>query len=97
MPSRFSCVPLCVTPLTAACQAPLSMGFPPEEYWRGLQRPPPGDRPSLGIEPESLVSPALAGGFSTTSVTGKPFKLFTRVLLSLSLYCLPHNRPKTDR
>ena len=28
---------------------------------------PPGDLPDLGIEPASLVSPALAGGFSTTS------------------------------
>ena len=30
---------------------------------------PPGDLPDPGIEPESLISPALAGGFFTTSVT----------------------------
>ena len=31
--------------------------------------PPPGDLPDLGIEPMSLISPALAGGFFTTSTT----------------------------
>ena len=33
--------------------------------------PPPGDLPDPGIEPTSLVSPALAGGFSTGGATGK--------------------------
>ena len=41
--------------------APLSMGFSRQEYWSGLSRPPPGDLPSLGIEPTSLKSLALAG------------------------------------
>ena len=31
--------------------------------------PPPGDLPTLAIEPESLMSPALAGGFFTTGAT----------------------------
>ena len=31
--------------------------------------PPPGDLPDLGIKPASLRSPALAGGFFTTSAT----------------------------
>ena len=39
------------------------MGFSRLEYWNGLPRPPPGDLPKPGIEPESLTSPALAGGF----------------------------------
>ena len=30
-------------------QAPLSMGFPKQEYWSGLPRPPPGDLPDTGI------------------------------------------------
>ena len=34
--SRFSRVQLCATPWTAACQAPLSMGFSRQEYWSGL-------------------------------------------------------------
>ena len=47
-------------------QTPLSMGFSREEYWSGLPFSPPEDLPDPGIEPTSLVSPALAGGFSTT-------------------------------
>ena len=41
------------TPWTAACQAPLSMGFSRQEYWRRLPFPPPGDLPNPGIEPGS--------------------------------------------
>ena len=33
--------------------------------------PPPGDLPDPGIKPESLMSPALTGGFFTTSITWK--------------------------
>ena len=54
------------TPWTVASQAPLSMRFPRQEYWSGLPFPPPGDLPDPGIELESPVSPALAGGFFTT-------------------------------
>ena len=52
----LSRVQLFVTPWTVARQAPLSMGFPRQEYWNGLQFPPPGDLPDPGIE---TVSPAL--------------------------------------
>ena len=54
------------TPWTVAHQAPLSLGFSRQEYWSGLPCPPPG------IEPVSLVSPALAGRFFTTELSGKP-------------------------
>ena len=67
----LSYVLLFVTPWTVDCQAPLSMEFYRQEHWSGLPFPPPGDLPNLGIEPMSLVSPALAGGFFTTSPTGK--------------------------
>ena len=40
-----------VTPLTVACQAPLSMGFSRQEYWSGLPYPSLGDLPDLGIKP----------------------------------------------
>ena len=43
------------------------MGFSRQEYWSGLPCPPPGDLPNPEIEPTSLMSPALAGGFFTTS------------------------------
>ena len=52
---------------TVAHQAPLSMGFSRQEYWSGLLCPPPGDLPDQGIEPMSLKSTALTGGFFTTS------------------------------
>ena len=51
---------------TVALQAPLSMGFSSQEHWSGLLCPPPGDLPDPGLEPRSLASPALAGGFFTT-------------------------------
>ena len=56
-------------PWTIAFQAPLSMGFPRQEYWSGLPFPSPGDLPRPGIEP---TSPALAARFFTTEPPGKP-------------------------
>ena len=47
----LSCVCLFATPWTIACQAPLSMAFPRQEYWTGLPFPSPGDLPDPGIEP----------------------------------------------
>ena len=38
-----------------------------QEYQRGLPLATPGDRPDPGIEPTSLVNPALTGGFFITS------------------------------
>ena len=37
--------------------------------------PSPGDLPNTGIEPESLVSPTLAGGFFTTASPRKPYQI----------------------
>ena len=62
-------VQLFVTPWTVAHQAPLSMEFFRQEYWSGFPFPTPGDRPNPGIKPTTLVSPALAGRFFTTSTT----------------------------
>ena len=42
---------------TVACQAPLSLGFPRQEYWSGLPFPSAGDLPNPGIKPVSLGSP----------------------------------------
>ena len=52
---------LFVNPRTVALQAPLSMGFPRQEYWNGLPFPPPGDLPDPGIKSASLMSPATPG------------------------------------
>ena len=65
----LSLVRLLAAPWTLACQAPLSMGFSRQD---GLPFPSPGDLPDPGIEPESLVSPALAGRFFTPAPPGVP-------------------------
>ena len=67
MLSHFSRVQLFVNQWTIALQAPLSMGFSRQEYWSGLPFLSSGDLPNTGIEPTPLLSPALAGGFFTTS------------------------------
>ena len=56
---RFSHVQLYVTLWTVAHQAPLSMGFPRQEYWSGLPCPSPGDLPDPRMEPLSPGAPAL--------------------------------------
>ena len=58
---------------TVARQASLSMGFSRQGYRSGLPFLIPGDLPDPGIEPVSLVSPALAGGFFTTVPLGVYF------------------------
>ena len=64
------------TPWTVALQAPQSMGSSRQEYWSRLPCSPPGDLPNAEIEPTSLLSSALIGGFFTTSATwGNPESL----------------------
>ena len=72
MLSHFSDTGLFVTLWTVVRQAPLSMGFSRQEYGGGLPFPPPGDLPNPRIKLASLLSPALAGRFFTTSATWKP-------------------------
>ena len=71
--SLQSCPSLCDPMDYTACQAPLSLGFSRQKYWSGLPLPPPGDLPNTGIKSMSLMSPALAGGLFTTSVTWEAF------------------------
>ena len=68
----LSCVQLFVTLWTVAHQAPLSMGFPRQEFWSGLPFPPPGDLPNLGTEFTSPVAPALQGNSLPDEPSGKP-------------------------
>ena len=51
--SSLSRVWLFATPWIVACQAPLPMRFPRQEYWNKLPCLPPGDLPNPGIEPRS--------------------------------------------
>ena len=67
----------------------------------GLPCPPPGDLPNLGIQPASLMSPALAGRFFTTSTTWEVLSFSNRsintretwgkghVLISERMRCAP--------
>ena len=64
-----------MTAWTVALQAPLSLGFPRQEYWSRLPFPVPRDLPDAGdpgMEPVSFASPASSGGFFTTEPPGKP-------------------------
>ena len=57
---------LCSTSWTITLQAPLSMGFPRQEYWSGWPCPATGDLPN----PEGKSVPsALAGRFFTTPLS----------------------------
>ena len=66
--SLQSCPTLC-DPMNHSLPASSVHGILRQEYWGGLPCPPPGDLPDPGIEPASLMSPALAGGFFTTNAT----------------------------
>ena len=62
----------CLTLWPCVPQAPLSTGFPRQEYWSGLPFLPPGDLPNPGIELTSSTSPAWQAGFFSTEPPGKP-------------------------
>ena len=63
----FCCIRLFAAPWTIACQATLSMEFSRHAYRNAVPFPTPGDIPDQWIKPVSLASPALVGGFFTTS------------------------------
>ena len=56
-----------VTLWSVAHRAPLSVGFSRAEYWNGLLCLSPGNLPDPGVEPASLMPPALIGGFFITT------------------------------
>ena len=66
----LSHVPLFVTPWPVCSSLrSLFMEFFREKYWSEVPFPTPGSLPDPGIEPSSLLSSALAGGFFTPSAT----------------------------
>ena len=79
--SLQSCLTLCNR------MAPLSMGFSRQEYWSGLPGPPPGDLPDPEIEPVSLQSPTLAGGYLPLEPSGKPYIYTCMCMLFLERCC----------
>ena len=86
----LSHVQLFATPWTIACQAPLSMGFPRQEYWSVLPFLPPGDHPDPGIEPTSPAYPALRVDSLLLSQQGNSniihLSIYIYIISSLSLY-----------
>ena len=74
MPCHFNHVRLFVTPWTVARQAPLSMRFSRQGYWRGLPSPPPGGLPDSAVEPTTHVS-----YISSIGRLGSPFPLHVKV------------------
>ena len=72
--SHFSRVGLFAVLWPVAHQAPLSMGFSKQEYWRGFPYPTAGDLPNPRIKRASLTSPALGGRFFTTEPPKVPYR-----------------------
>ena len=72
---HYSCVWLFATLWTIAHQAPRSMGFSRQEYWRGLSCLPPGDLLNPEIELLPATSPALPADSLLLSHQGNPFNI----------------------
>ena len=66
--------------LFALLRTHLSMGFTRQEYWSGLPCLHPGDLPDLGIEPASLMSPALQASSLPPVLHRKPFHHYMKTL-----------------
>ena len=79
--SHFSCVQLFVTLWTIAHQAPLSFGFPRQQYQSVLPFLPPGDLPHSGIKPASLHSPALQEDTLLLSHQGRIY-IYTSIIVN---------------
>ena len=77
---ELSHVWLSAIPWTIASQAPLSLEFSRQEYWRGLLVPSPQDLPDPGMKPMSLKSPTLALHHLGSFISG---------LIKLKNFCKP--------
>ena len=74
MLSHFRHIQLFTTLQTITTKLLYSWNFPGKSIGVVASTPPSGDLPDPGIKPESLMSPALVGGFFTTAAPhGKPF------------------------
>ena len=76
------CPTLC-NPMDCSLPGSSFHGILQQECWSGLPCPPPGDLPDPGIEPTTLLSPALAGRFFTPSTTWEAQFLTQVVFLKL--------------
>ena len=98
---RYCCLSLShiwlfAPPWTVACQAPLPMEFPRQEYWSEWSVPCSGDLSNPGNEPSSPVSPVLVGGLFTSEPPWRPVNdilLFSCSVVSYSFQ--PHGLQNT--
>ena len=81
----FICVQLFLVLWIIVCQAPMSTVFSRQEYWSELTFSTPRDLPDPGIEPVSLMSPALEGRFFTSDATWEAQLSKTWINYSFSL------------
>ena len=75
------------TPWTVASRAPLSMGFPRQEYQNGLPFHSPGDLLGPGVESVFPVSPALQVDSLPTEPSGI-YNFIYNILYMLYTYSL---------
>ena len=73
---------LFVTLCTLACQAPLSMRFPRQEYWSGLPCPPPGDLPNPVVQ---SMSTALADCLFAIWATREAQYMYIHICIFLAM------------
>ena len=83
----LSHIQLSATPWTVAHEAPLSMGFPRQEYWGGLPFDSSGDLPDSGIKPTSPALQANSLSLSHLESPGDEYTLFVLLFFRLSCSC----------
>ena len=86
---RFS-----ATPRTVAHEAPLSTGFPRQEYWSGAPFPSPGDLPHPGMDP---VCPALQADSLLLSCPGAQRIFIYSVERTEAPFAHEEGGPRRDR
>ena len=81
-PTSLHLCPTLCNPIDCSLPGSSVHGVFQARVWSGLLFPSPGDLPSSGIKPESLVSPALAGRyFYHCAICCKSVCLFVFVLI----------------
>ena len=79
-----------MTPWTIACQSPLSIGLPRQEYWSMLPFPSPRDLPKSGIEPGSPACAFQAHSLKTATREAQPYHcMHAKSLQSCLTLCDP--------
>ena len=73
------------------------MGFSRQEYWSGVQCPPPGDLPNPGIKPASLMFPALAGEFFITRATWEALNCIISFQQEKPVLSAPDSCPSSEK